>query len=627
MRVHFEYNTSELWNLLCDEEVMITSGWIIILSITIISYVWCEEIDASINPYTWNGAFSNFASIVTNTLELGSEVLKMGVQCPLVEDSLNSVRLHLPLYIKGQPEALEAIFNATAAWEFSRAGGMPTALVLSLTGPTGVGKTETAFRLAEALLEKRDRVGSSRRFKPRGLLVIRGEDFVAAEGQSREEAARELARMRRVLLNRVGEHLSACDGAAVVVCDEVQKMTPGLLDVLLEAFGDRGTLRFDRRRSSPSPALINPFKMVGSAKGRGPNAGWSSGGGGRDRADEMDEVERIEVSTGNCVFVLVSDVGAESMVRLALGYGDRSNVPVMRLRKEVTAALESHDSTRPIAKEVNEVIPFMPMERTHVQLVLQSKLASIGRDHHHIFWQDLSVDSAVVRQLAGPHFVKYKRYSTRISASHGTEVRESEFAVYGARALENAGPLQDLRSLLFTHMRPWRPGRVLHVGLVDERGVRWSHDPEQDGQIPAPTATTATSSSSSSSPSAAAVAATPTPLGLVELRWCQVHDAQALTLRWAGTGHHGGVAEEGQCDDRDHGHGQGEECACHSRMHALGSPHAHLPSLAVGRYADMIPDSAELGQLTTAARNADVDDAAAADVECDVVWRGRLAGG
>jgi len=40
-------------------------------------------------------------------------------------------------------------------------------------------------------------------------------------------------------------------------------------------------------------------------------------------------------------------------------------------------------------------------------------------------------------------------------------------AKYGARALENGGPLQDLRAILYQHMRPWRPSQTLHIGLVD----------------------------------------------------------------------------------------------------------------------------------------------------------------
>jgi DNA polymerase III delta prime subunit len=51
----------------------------------------------------------------------------------------------------------------------------PRPLVLAFTGPTGVGKTETAHVIARAMLPKTELVGVGRR--PRGLLVLRGEDF------------------------------------------------------------------------------------------------------------------------------------------------------------------------------------------------------------------------------------------------------------------------------------------------------------------------------------------------------------------------------------------------------------------------------------------------------------------
>jgi hypothetical protein len=50
-------------------------------------------------------------------------------------------------------------------------------LVVAITGSTGTGKSETAFRLAEGLLHTKKRVGTSLRFVPNGLLTLRGEDY------------------------------------------------------------------------------------------------------------------------------------------------------------------------------------------------------------------------------------------------------------------------------------------------------------------------------------------------------------------------------------------------------------------------------------------------------------------
>lgn len=84
-------------------------------------------------------------------------------------------------HIKGQDEGLGTILNAISGWEFQRQSGYGEPLVLALTGPTGVGKSETAFRIAEGALMKRRRVGKSLKYLPNGLLTLRGEDYVRGD--------------------------------------------------------------------------------------------------------------------------------------------------------------------------------------------------------------------------------------------------------------------------------------------------------------------------------------------------------------------------------------------------------------------------------------------------------------
>ena len=115
----------------------------------------------------------------------------------------------------------------------------------------------------------------------------------------------------------------------------------------------------------------------------------------------------VEVSTINCIFVFVSDIGADAMVRLTLGYGNRASVPTQRLRKDVRAAMDAHPSTQHIAKSVVEVVPFLPMERGDVEAVLSLKLWHMGETHQRVFWRDLSVDGAVVREMSKPAYIKY----------------------------------------------------------------------------------------------------------------------------------------------------------------------------------------------------------------------------
>jgi pantothenate kinase len=87
-------------------------------------------------------------------------------------------------HIKGQDEGIDTILNAISSWEFQRQSGDNAPLVIALTGPTGVGKSETAFRIAEGALAKRSRIGKTAKYIPNGLLQLRGEDY--SEGNLEE---------------------------------------------------------------------------------------------------------------------------------------------------------------------------------------------------------------------------------------------------------------------------------------------------------------------------------------------------------------------------------------------------------------------------------------------------------
>ena len=90
----------------------------------------------------------------------------LGGQCPFTHEIVQNLRDILPYYIQCQEGALESIFNVAASWEFKMRSGINEPLVIAFTGPTGVGKSETAFRFAESVLLKRTRLGNSKRYKP-----------------------------------------------------------------------------------------------------------------------------------------------------------------------------------------------------------------------------------------------------------------------------------------------------------------------------------------------------------------------------------------------------------------------------------------------------------------------------
>ncbi len=103
--------------------------------------------------------------------------------------------------IKGQQEAVSILINAINTWEQKRhtsvattgnsgnsmnaGAGAQKALVLAMTGSTGIGKTETSIQLAASALWRRKLVGAgSSRYVPQGLLLLHGEDYSASSGLS-----------------------------------------------------------------------------------------------------------------------------------------------------------------------------------------------------------------------------------------------------------------------------------------------------------------------------------------------------------------------------------------------------------------------------------------------------------
>ena len=112
-----------------------------------------------------------FGSLFMNKMSEISEKL-FGQACPLNEDPIGSVQTILGDRIVAQEPANRAILDAFTAWNLDREikDREVKPLVLAFTGPTGVGKTETALSIGDALFRKRDRLQSGRNV-PRGLLV------------------------------------------------------------------------------------------------------------------------------------------------------------------------------------------------------------------------------------------------------------------------------------------------------------------------------------------------------------------------------------------------------------------------------------------------------------------------
>ena len=338
---------------------------------------------------------------------------KLGIDnCLFVKHPARAVGETLRANIRAQEHAINATVSAIEAWEFSRGSANAAPLVLALTGPTGAGKTESGNLLSEALFARKDSVGG--RLQSQGLIIFRGEEF-------KDNVAKPLTRYHEQIKARLAAHLKHCSERAVVVFDEVQKVIPGTLDVLMEAMSDRPMLTY------------------------------FTANGVQEKYD-----------TSQVIFVLISDIGVDSMLRLMLQSGSsRSAVEQHKLRAVVKTALDQQWDRLHFGKAISEVIPFLPFEPHDIEQIVALKFGQLGREHRGQFWRELRGSAPLFRHLAG---MKYIRYTTH-SLPGG---RKRAFSKYGARNVVNGGPLQRLKARLF---------RLLDL-TKDERGKQWAAKPD-----------------------------------------------------------------------------------------------------------------------------------------------------
>jgi len=124
---------------------------------------------------------------------------------------------------------------------------------------------------------------------------------------------------------------------------------------------------------------------------------------------------------------------------------------------------------------------------------MRLKVDDMSSSLRYLYWLDLLVDDNVLELLSSTPYIDYsnntitlpsrKQRQSENSTSAGVEPeqlntnrslpsspaisRTKIFATWGARSIENAGPLKTLRLLMDTNMQPYRPESVLHIGLTD----------------------------------------------------------------------------------------------------------------------------------------------------------------
>ena len=194
-----------------------------------------------------------------------------GAPCPYVEQPYRAVKRALEAGIVGQAAAVRQVLDAVAAWEDDHRRGRDRPLVLTLTGPTGVGKTETANLIARALLAASYRDPDSGRDTPDGEVVIDGSQYTETGdapapdgGEGGGAPGPGLLALQQRLRDTLAQGLYSCHGQAVIVFDEAQKMVRRALDVLTPLMQPNAPLLryFEDPASDALPRVLSSARAV-----------------------------------------------------------------------------------------------------------------------------------------------------------------------------------------------------------------------------------------------------------------------------------------------------------------------------------------------------------------------------
>jgi ATP-dependent Clp protease ATP-binding subunit ClpA len=92
------------------------------------------------------------------------------------------------------------------------------------------------------------------------------------------------------------------------------------------------------------------------------------------------------------IFILVSDIGVNEMEHVIINYENREDVPPAELENAVKGALDAQWARLSFGKMVDQVIPFLPFEHTHVAQIIALKLRQLDANYRGVYWHRLWIE-------------------------------------------------------------------------------------------------------------------------------------------------------------------------------------------------------------------------------------------
>jgi hypothetical protein len=320
---------------------------------------------ASMLPCADGGALSDFWQQVKQRVGFGEA-------CPLRPNGTEFVDEQLRSHLVGQPLA---VWQLSAAIETHfrdvQAGKSQKALVVSIHGAPGVGKSYTVGFLKGLFLQNANEPHSA----PLGCLQIDGHMY-PAERQ---------AAMAHELKMQLMRHVKRCGRGSLVVIEEVEQMSPGVLQ-----------------------ELIRPFDHGGA---------YSYGG--------------LSVSFANTVFVLVSNMGHEILGRLAAAWErEREAMPIEEAQAKLQDEWDAKAGTVRFTAKIDFFVPYFPLEAMHIKQIAHREITERLTSLKSAFALRLvTFDEGLAEQIADR--VGYK-ISVVPASTAGAPETNKFFAKYGA---------------------------------------------------------------------------------------------------------------------------------------------------------------------------------------------------